>query len=59
MQVAATILTTKQIGIDTWRDISTTKVFDISASIKDILDWANSIEKGFTISTIKITEVVE
>lgn len=59
MKTAITVLTTKQIGIETWKDISTTKVFDSSATLQEIINWIKTIDKGANLSSCKISEVVE
>ncbi len=59
-KVAVTVITCIQIGMDTWKDVGTTKVFDQNSSIGDILIWARTIGgKSASMSTIKITDVVE
>ena len=42
MKIAATITDCIQVGMDSWRDVSATKVFDSSEPINDILAWAKT-----------------
>ena len=58
-QFAATVLTTQQIGIETWKDIRTTKVFTGDKTFDDVLEWAKTIDKSATISTIELSDIVE
>lgn len=58
-QFAATILTTQQIGIETCKDIRTTKVFDETNTFDDVLRWAVTIDKSATISTIELSDIVD
>ena len=39
MKTAITTITTVQVGIDMYRDIKSTKIFDDDATIGEIKDW--------------------
>jgi hypothetical protein len=43
MKIAATITDCVQVGQYEYRDVRTTKVFDSSQSIDDIMAWGNSL----------------
>ena len=58
MEIAVTITTCHQIGIETWQDFHTTKVFKETQTIKEIDDWIKSIDKTFNFSNAKISLVV-
>ena len=42
MRIIATVSGYKQVGENTFRDIHTSKIFSMSASIQEMLDWAKS-----------------
>jgi hypothetical protein len=58
MKVAATIVHCKQVGMDTWRDIKKTKVFDSSQSIDDMIAWAKRENPANTFHDIEFSEAV-
>lgn len=52
MKIAATVTKCAQFGVDSFRDIHTTKVFDAeTARIRDILTWASK-ELGSQVNSI-------
>lgn len=51
LEIAVTVTTCKQIGIETWRDINTTKVFNQNSTLKEIDDWVKSIDKSTDVTT--------
>ena len=59
MKIAVTITTCGQIGIDTWKDFHTTKIFHEDATLKAINDWIKSIDKTSDFSSAKFSVVVD
>jgi hypothetical protein len=57
MKIAASITTCDQIGIETWRDKETTKIFSGTNSISDIMNWAKTIDKSISFSSLRLSEV--
>ena len=45
MKTAVTVTTCVQIGIETWRDVCTTKVFDENATLGEIDKWVKALIK--------------
>lgn len=59
MKIAVTVTTCHQIGIETWQDYHKTKVFDETATVKQIEDWIKSIDKNSSFANTKISDCVE
>ncbi|MES2395883.1 MAG: hypothetical protein V4549_07765 [Bacteroidota bacterium] len=57
--IAVTVHECKQVGMDEWRDLKTTKTFSESNTLSDILTWARTIDKQATIQTIKFSDFVK
>jgi len=55
MEIAVTVTTCNQIGIETWQDFHTTKVFEENSTIKEIDTWIKSIDKNSNFSNAKIS----
>lgn len=64
MKTAVTIIYTKQVGMDEWKDIRLTKVFEDSATLLEIKEWIHSIYKSkidvseISIGTANISDVL-
>jgi len=43
MKIAVTVTVCHQIGMETWQDFHTSKVFEENSTIKEIDDWIKSI----------------
>jgi hypothetical protein len=54
MKISVTITTCYQIGIETWRNVNTTMVFEETTTVKEINDWLKSIDKNATLSSCLI-----
>jgi hypothetical protein len=59
MKIAVTVTVCHQIGIETWQDFHTTKVFEEDSTIKEIDDWIKSIDKNSSFSNAKISLCVD
>ena len=59
MKIAVTVTTCQQIGMETWQDFHTTKVFQENATLKEIDEWIKSIDKQANFSNAKISLCVE
>tara|TARA_R110002020_G_C15840951_1_gene735159 strand:+ start:417 stop:596 length:180 start_codon:yes stop_codon:yes gene_type:complete len=59
MKTAVTVTNCVQIGIETWRDVCTTKVFDENATLGEIDQWVKSIDKTLPLSGVKFGDIVE
>ena len=59
METAVTVTTCVQIGIETWRDVCTTKVFDENATLGDIDKWIRSLDKTMSLSGVKFGDIAE
>ena len=59
MKTAVTVTTCVQIGIETWRDVCTTKVFDQNATLGDIDKWVRTIDKTIPLSAVKFGDIAE
>lgn len=55
MKIAVTVTVCHQIGMETWQDFHTTKVFEENSTIKEIDDWIKSIDKNGSFSNAKIS----
>ena len=55
MKIAVTVTVCQQIGMETWKDIHTTKVFEENSTIKDIDNWIKTIDKTATFVSVKIS----
>ena len=51
-KIAVNLPVTKQVGIESWRDGFVTKIFPITASISEIMRWAETIDKTVLISDL-------
>lgn len=59
MKIAVTVTNCQQIGIETYRDFHTTKVFEEIATLKEIDEWIKSIVKHASISDAIISTIAE
>lgn len=59
MKIAVTVTVCHQIGIETWQDYNTTKVFEESSTIKEIDEWIKSIDKQSSFANAKISLCVD
>ena len=59
MKIAATISDCHQVGMDEWRDVNVTRVFDSSDSIDSMIAWAKTISQGHDFHSLKLSEVVD
>lgn len=61
MKIAVTVTKTEQISMDEYKDFYYTHVFDESATIKDINEWASTIDKNLTFGILasKLSKVTE
>lgn len=59
MKIAATISSYYQVSQNQYKDVNTTKVFDDSISIKEIIKWAKSIDEKISFNSILLSEVDE
>lgn len=57
METAVTVTTCVQIGIETWRDINRTKVFNETSTLGEIDAWIKSIDKTMSTSSVTISQV--
>lgn len=57
MKIAVTITICAQIGIETWRDIHKTQIFDDTATISEIMAWVSTHDKTATFSSLQISDV--
>ena len=55
MKIVATVKKCVQIGPDDWALRGISHVFDQSATIWDVLQWADHMEKGTLIADIQFT----
>ena len=51
MKIVATVSNCVQVGMDNFRDINTSRVFDENRTVRDILQWA-STETGKPVTSI-------
>lgn len=54
MEIAATVSGCCQVAQDVYRDIHTTKIFDCSTTINEILDWARKTKNNENLSICEI-----
>jgi len=60
MKIAATITGAEQVSEDAWNTVRTTKIFNSSDSIDDILKWASDfLRRQAKLSDFTLAEVVE
>ncbi len=59
VKIAVTVTKCVQIGIETWKDVHVTKVFYEDATLKKIDEWILSVDKEGSLSSAKISDVVE
>jgi len=61
MKTAITTINTGQIGMDEYKDIRITKIFEETATIKEVVDWANTTSKNakWTMASLIISDVEE
>ena len=55
MKIVATVTNCAQIGMDSFRDINESRVFDENRTIRDILAWAETIN-GRPITNINMIQ---
>ena len=55
MKIAVTVTTCTQIGMETWQDYHSTKVFDENSTIKEIDEWIKKIAKTANFGSAKIS----
>ena len=59
MKIAVTVTVCHQVGMETWQDSHTTKVFEETSTIKEINDWIKSIDNNSSFAHAKISLCVE
>jgi len=59
MKIAVTVTDCVQVGIDTWKNVGKTRVFDSSDSIDSMIEWAKSLNKAFDFNSLQMTTVGE
>jgi hypothetical protein len=59
MKIAVTVTVCNQIGMETWQDFHTTKVFDANTTIKEIGDWIKSIDEKGSFANAKTSLCVD
>ena len=65
MKTAITLIETVQTGMDSYKDVRTTKVFEDSATLLDIKHWVKSKAKSkiniedISLSCVDISDVVD
>jgi len=59
MKIAITVTKTEQISMDDYKDCYYTKTFEDTATISEINEWCQSVEKYMTIFNCKISQFVE
>lgn len=59
MKIAVTVTVCRQVGVDTWKDFHTTKIFEESSTIREIDDWIKSIDKNESFTSAKISLCVD
>lgn len=61
MNMAVTITKIERISMDEYKDVYYTKVFDDTATIKEINEWASSIDKKLTLGILsaKLSKVYD
>lgn len=59
MKIIVTVLTTKQIGFETFKDIPVSRLFHDRSTIDQIITWVKTVNKDANISTITFGEVSE
>jgi len=59
MKTAVIVTTCVQIGIETYRDVCITKVFDENATLGEIDKWVKSIDKTTPLSAAKFGDIDE
>jgi len=59
MKIAVTVTDYVQVGIDTWKNVGRTKIFDSSDSIDSMLEWAKALNKAFDFDSLQMTKAEE
>lgn len=57
MKIIATTINTRQVGVDEWMDFLDSKEFNENSTIKEIDEWAKTLNGGFF--TVKFSSLVE
>ena len=63
MKTAITVINTIQTGMDSYKDVRTTKVFDDSSTLADIKTWVRNTKKSklnpenISIGSLEISDV--
>lgn len=58
-QFAVTMVDSVQIGPDSWREKSTTRIFPVGATMRQILDWSKATGGTADFAHLMFSEVVE
>jgi len=56
-QFVATVITSEQCGMENWRDLRISKVFDSLVSFNEVLIWARTIDHNIQLSAILISDL--
>jgi len=59
MKIAVTVTDYVQVGIDTWKNVGRTKIFDSSDSIDSMLEWAKALNKAFDFDSLQMAKAEE
>lgn len=61
MEIAVTITKTQQISYDEFKDFHYTKIFDDTATLKEINEWTNTIDQSLEIGILsaRLSKVTE
>lgn len=59
MKIDVTVSTCRETGPDNIAILHTTKIFDSSQSIDEMVDWATTIDKAADFHSLKLSEVRE
>jgi hypothetical protein len=57
MKIAVTVTGCRQVGIDAYRDWHRTRVFDDTASIREMMAWAKATDERAVFSDLLFSEV--
>lgn len=58
MNIIATVETTEQIGEYKWRSKAFSKEFNSHTNLNEILEWARTIDKGISFSSIQFSDLL-
>ena len=59
MKIAVTISNCVQVGIDQWRDVNRTKIFDSADSVDSMIRWAQTINPVHDFDSLKMSVVIK